>query len=87
MPLILLRSVFIVVDIALLWVADTYPTWSAGAQEAVAFLLIIFGPYAELWVFAIVGWGAWGMSKLGSRGREGEYGLVTGEGSEGGGGS
>lgn len=79
MPLILLRSVFIIVDIVLLWIANTYPDWSASAQEAVAFLLIIFGPYAELWVFAIVGWGAWAMSKLGSRGREGEYGLVRGD--------
>lgn len=64
MPVIILRSIFIILDIALLWVADTYPGWSTSTQEAVAFLLIIFGPYAELWVFSFVCWGAWSMSKL-----------------------
>jgi len=63
-PAIILRSIFIVLDIALLWVADTYPHWSETTQEAVAFMLIIFGPYAELWVFALVCWGGWSMSKL-----------------------
>ena len=64
-PAMILRSVCIILDIALLWVADTYPNWSVTTQEATAFLLIIFGPYAELWVFAIVCWGGWSMSKLG----------------------
>jgi hypothetical protein len=64
-PAIIIRSVFIILDIALLWVADSYPEWSVTTQEAIAFLLIVFGPYAELWVFAIVCWGGWSMSKLG----------------------
>ncbi|KAM0719077.1 hypothetical protein Q7P37_004982 [Cladosporium fusiforme] len=60
-PVILLRSIFIVLDIALLWVADSYPNWGASTQEAVAFLLIICGPYAELWAFSFVCWGGWNL--------------------------
>ncbi|KAM0711202.1 hypothetical protein Q7P35_001941 [Cladosporium inversicolor] len=74
-PILILRSIFIVLDIALLWVADTYPTWSITTQEAISFLLIIFGPYAEVWVFAIVCLGGWQMSRL-SKGQMGDYGMV-----------
>lgn len=74
-PVLILRSVFIVLDIALLWVADTYPDWSVTTQEAISFLLIIFGPYAEAWVFAIVCLGGWQMSRL-NKGQIGEYAMV-----------
>jgi hypothetical protein len=77
-PMLLLRSVVIILDIALLWVANTYPTWSTATQEAIAFLLIVFGAYAEVWVFAIVCWGGWSMSKLG-KGQVGEHGMVMSE--------
>jgi hypothetical protein len=63
-PVLLLRGIFVLLDIALLWVADTYSTWGLATQEVIAFLLIIFGPYTEVWVFAIVCWGGWSMSKL-----------------------
>jgi hypothetical protein len=74
-PVLLLRSVFIILDIALLWVTNTYPNWSITTQAAISFLLIIFGPYAEVWVFAVVCLGGWQMSKL-SKGQVGEHGMV-----------
>jgi len=73
--MLILRSIFIILDIALLWVADTYPNWSIKTQEAISFLSIIFGPYAEVWVFALICWGGYSMSKL-SKGQIGEHGMV-----------
>ena len=57
MPVILARDVFIILDIVLLYVSTT--DWGTTTQEAVAFLLVIFGQLANLWVFFIVAWGAW----------------------------
>ncbi|CAI6341977.1 unnamed protein product [Periconia digitata] len=81
-PVLILRSIFIVLDIALLWVSNTYPNWSYTTQEAIAFLLIIFGPYAEIWVFAIVCWGGWSMSKL-RKGEGAEHDMVMSQSSRG----
>jgi hypothetical protein len=74
-PVLILRSIFIILDIALLWVANAYPNWSITTQEAISFLLIIFGPYAEVWVFALICWGGNSMSKL-SKGQVSEHGMV-----------
>ncbi|GAB7333163.1 hypothetical protein MBLNU13_g04824t1 [Cladosporium sp. NU13] len=75
LPVLILRSIFIILDIALLWTADTYQNWSLATQGAIAFLLIIFGPDAEVWVFAILCLGGWQMSRL-NKGQIGEYGMV-----------
>jgi hypothetical protein len=60
-PLIWLRDIFIVYDIVLIYV-DT-AKWSRPASLATTFLLIIFGQFANLAIFATILWGAWRMGR------------------------
>ena len=64
-PLVVARDVFIIVDIVMIYVS--YASWSTASQQALAFLLIVFGQYANLGILAMVVWGAWSMGKQAGR--------------------
>lgn len=61
MPLIWLRDVFIVYDVVLLYVNTE--GWSTAATLATTFLLIIFRQFANVFILAMVLWGAWRMGR------------------------
>ncbi|KAI0025420.1 hypothetical protein F4780DRAFT_791066, partial [Xylariomycetidae sp. FL0641] len=60
-PLLVLRSLFMVYEIVLLYVDTT--AWSPAARLATVFLLIVFGQILDLVLLAAVLWGAWRMGK------------------------
>ncbi|TIA11585.1 hypothetical protein D6C80_07394 [Aureobasidium pullulans] len=58
-PLIWLRDVFIIMSIVMVFVSAD--SWTETSREALAFLLIIFGQYANLIIVFMVLWGSWSM--------------------------
>ncbi|CAD0026106.1 unnamed protein product [Aureobasidium pullulans] len=58
-PLIWLRDVFIIMSIVMIFVSTD--SWTETSREALAFLLITFGQYANLIVVFMVLWGSWSM--------------------------
>lgn len=60
-PLIVLRDVFIIVSIVMIYVDSAQ--WSDTSQQALAFLLIVFGQLANITILFMVLWGAWSMGR------------------------
>ncbi|THV65158.1 hypothetical protein D6D29_10605 [Aureobasidium pullulans] len=58
-PLIWLRDVFIIMSIVMIFVSTD--SWTKTSREALAFLLITFGQYANLIIVFMVLWGSWSM--------------------------
>jgi hypothetical protein len=58
-PLIWLRDVFIIMSIVMIFVSTD--SWTETSREALAFLLITFGQYANLIIVFMVLWGSWSM--------------------------
>ncbi|KAL9000223.1 MAG: hypothetical protein Q9169_001125 [Polycauliona sp. 2 TL-2023] len=62
-PIIFIRNVFIIVNIVMI-----YESVSSRANEALAFLFIIFGQFANLIILFMVLWGAWSMGRSAGKG-------------------
>ncbi|PSK38044.1 hypothetical protein B9Z65_1235 [Elsinoe australis] len=60
-PIIWLRNVFIVVDVVLIYQAVS--NWSDAVDQALSFLLIVFGELANLTILSMVLWGAWSLGR------------------------
>lgn len=69
-PLIWLRDIIIIFDIILLYVNTV--DWSNSAKLASTFLLVLCRQFANLFILAMVLWGAWRMGKSVSLFSDGE---------------
>jgi hypothetical protein len=60
-PLIWLRNIFIIVDVVMLY--QSMARWSDSTNQALAFMFIVFGQFANLGILFMVVWGAWSIGK------------------------
>lgn len=70
-PLIWMRNLFIIVNIVMIY--ENVSNWSSSANQALAFLFIIFGQLTNLTILFMVLWGAWSMGRSAGKAPSNDY--------------